>query len=264
VTIISRRTAAPLIPIFLALACSRPPPAGHHPAPAAPSHWGYEGHAGPEHWDDLEPAYAICEDGVRQSPIDLSVAVPGASAGYELAYAEHTPTLRNNGHTVQVDHPAGSTLTIGGNRFELLQYHFHTPSEHSLGGVRQPMELHLVHRGEGGALAVVGVLLAEGAHNAAYAPLLDNLPATAGEQRTLTTPMQADALLPDGGGALTGYRYAGSLTTPPCSEGVDWHVLPQPVELSAAQIAQFRRVFRQNSRPVEPLDGRMVVLELAQ
>jgi carbonic anhydrase len=247
--------------LVLAAACATPPPA--HPTPSGPPHWGYAGHGGPEHWGDLAPEFEPCEEGHTQSPIDLAGTTPGVSPGYAAAYAEHTPTLRNNGHTIQVGYPAGSALTIGAERFELLQYHFHTPSEHTVAGARYPMELHLVHRGPGGRLAVLGVLLREGAHNAAYAPLLENLPGVEGEERTAAASFRADALLPDAGRDLNGYRYAGSLTTPPCSEEVDWHVLPRPVELSAAQIARFRSVFPVNSRPVQPLQGRTVVRERA-
>jgi carbonic anhydrase len=238
--------------------CATP---GVQPAPAVHAHWSYEGEEGPSHWASLSPEFAVCGSGREQSPVDLALAPAEPGSAYRPAYAPGHPVLRNNGHTVQVDVPAGSAIDIGGETYALLQYHFHAPSEHTVGGVRLPMELHLVHRGSRG-LAVIGVLIREGAQNPAYAPLLDALPARAGEERQIAAEHRTETLLPAHEGPdWRVYRYPGSLTTPPCSEGVDWHVLAEPVELSGAQIEQFRRVFDANSRPVQPLRSRVVHLQ---
>jgi carbonic anhydrase len=250
-----RLPAATLTSLLLVGACA-PPVA--HPSTDGAAHWGYEGAEGPMHWAALSAGFATCASGRQQSPVDLSDPVAGTHPAYSVAYAPIRPTLRNNGHTIQVDYPEGSTLTIGGESFTLLQYHFHAPSEHTLNGRHFPMELHLVHRGANG-LAVLGVMIREGARNEGYAALLDNLPGGSGEQRPLAAEHRAETLLPAQIGGV--YRYQGSLTTPPCSEEVSWHVLADPVELSTEQIAQFRRVFAMNSRPVQPLAGRALRLE---
>lgn len=257
--------ASPLLVLLLGVGCA---PTAHEPArgPAhqtAP-HWSYQGADGPDHWAGLSPAFAPCASGHAQSPVDLAGAVTAAAREYRFDYAAQPPTVTHNGHTVQVNHPAGSTLTIDGESFALLQYHFHTPSEHTLDGVRHPMELHLVHRGDSG-LAVLGVLIRAGREHPAYGALSANLPTEAGEERAGVFPLNPLALLSAPGQALRSpvYRYAGSLTTPPCAEGVRWHLLAEPVELSAEQIARFQQAMGMNSRPVQPLHGRAVVLEAA-
>ena len=248
------RTSAWLLALLSLGACTRPET---HPSPHPAGHWSYDGESGPAHWASLSPDFALCEQGREQSPIDLTRAMAARSPGYGIQYAPIRPTLRNNGHTIQVDYPAGSTLRVGDEWLELLQYHFHTPSEHRIDGRGFPLELHLVHRGADG-LAVLGVLIREGRHNPDYAPLLDNLPASAGETRTLSIEHDARTLIP---AALGSYRYAGSLTTPPCSEGVRWQVVTDPVELSREQIEQFRRIFHANARPVQPLRGRTLTVD---
>jgi len=237
-------------------ACGHP---AAHPAPQA-VHWSYQAETGPEHWAELSPGFSPCAAGHQQSPIDLGGARPGASPGYDLHYAEAPAALRNNGHTIQVDVPPGSWISVGGHRFDLLQYHFHAPGEHRLGGRSFPLELHLVHRDSAGALAVIGVLIEEGEGNPGYAMLAERLPASAGEHADLPGPLNPRALLPQGE-RLRAYRYAGSLTTPPCSEGVRWHVLDTPVALSAGQIERFRAALHGNARPVQALHGRVVEVD---
>ena len=223
---------------------------------AAHPHWSYAGRDGPDHWGELSPEFAACSGGSRQSPIALSGAVTAPSAEYRMHYPAAATTLRHNGQTIQADVADGSPLVIAGEPYRLVQYHFHAPSEHVIGGERLPLELHLVHRGPRG-LAVLGVLIQAGRDNPAYQPLLDALPRRRGQERTLAGVLSPATLV---GPLDRVYRYAGSLTTPPCAEGVEWHVVAAPVELSEAQIARLTGVLGGNSRPVQPLNGRQVEL----
>ena len=159
----------------------------------------------------------------------------------------------NNGHTIQVNVDRGSGIVLDGTRYELLQFHFHHGSEHTVGGVRLPMELHLVHRSERGALAVVGVLLEEGAANATLTPIWERFPRRANWAAALPEAFEVAALLP---APRSAWRYRGSLTTPPCTEGVSWIVMTESVTLSAAQIAAFGAIHPRNFRPVQPLNRR--------
>jgi carbonic anhydrase len=166
----------------------------------------------------------------------------------------------NNGHTIQVNIPGAGTLTVGDDTFELAQYHFHAPSEHTIGGRHWPMEVHLVHKSPSGKLAVIGVLLEEGLPNPALEPLWSDLPKVEGAAHHFEKNVAAPAaLLP---ADRTAYRYAGSLTTPPCSEDVRWFVMRRPVAISAAQLAAFTAIVEPNNRPVQPLAGRPVVTDI--
>jgi len=219
-----------------------------------PPHWEYEGELGPEAWGKINPRYALCGEGRAQSPIDLTGAATLDLSDIVFNYAPSALTIFNNGHTVQANYNAGSSITYNENRYDLVQLHFHNPSEHSINGQRAAMELHLVHRDANGALAVVGVLLIEGeTDNAAFAPLFENLPAEEGEPTTLAQTIDALALLP---ATRTFYTYMGSLTTPPCTQGVRWLVLTEPVRLSAAQLEAFAELFPLNARPVQALNAR--------
>lgn len=218
-------------------------------------HWGYEGDEGPDNWASLSEAFALCGEGMAQSPIDITNATEADLADLEFSYGETAVNILNNGHTIQVNYDEGSTVTIDGTEYNLLQFHFHHPSEHTIDGEAFPMELHLVHADADGNLAVVGVMLAQGDEdNEAYASLWDVLPAeeTDGPVETEITLNVSD-LLPE---ERTFYHYSGSLTTPPCSEGVNWNVLTTPVMLSAAQVEAFMNIFELNARPVQPLNDR--------
>lgn len=225
-----------------------------HAADHAP-HWGYKGHHGAAHWADMDPAFETCAKGTRQSPIDISTTVKEALPALEVQYASTTITLVNNGHTVQVNVPAGSKLTVGDKTYELLQFHFHTPSEETVKGRHTAMVAHFVHKSAAGELGVVGVLIQPGRPNKAFEPVFAHLPRPA-EKITVEAPeIKLADLLPT---QLGYYAFEGSLTTPPCSEGVNWMVLKQPITLSPAQIKAFRRLFPANARPVQPLQGRVV------
>ena len=237
------------------------------PAAAAPE-WHYEGAEGPEHWGKLSAAFATCGEGRNQSPIDLANAQSATTeelrahfplADLRVAHHEHVADGINNGHTIQINYPDSETLNVGGVAYQLAQYHFHGPSEHTVEGKHFPMEMHLVHKSAGDQLAVVGVLIAEGGHNAAFDPVWANLPAQKGvETHYPKVKVDVDALLPAG---RTSYRYDGSLTTPPCSEGVSWIVMASPIELSTEQIAAFTHVIKDNSRPVQNLNGRTILTD---
>lgn len=215
---------------------------------AAP--WGYTGDTGPDHWAELSPDYAACSAGREQSPIDVPASAPVHSADIEFDYEPTALDILNNGHTIEVEYEAGSSITVEGKTFNLIQFHYHSLSEHTLHGGYFDMEMHLVHKSADGEVAVVGILLERGAENAAYAPVWDNLPAAWSEPEEIDgVHVNAQDLLP---ATRTYYRYNGSFTTPPCTEGVRWFMMSNSVELSDAQIDAFRAIFDNTYRPVQP------------
>lgn len=216
-------------------------------------HWTYEGEEGPEHWGELNPDYELCSVGEAQSPIDITEAQALNLTDIAFSYLPSALNIFNNGHTIQVQYDEGSSIVYNEIQYNLVQFHFHTPSEHTVNGESFAMELHFVHQDANGGLAVVGVLLREGAENAEYAALFDNMPATEGEPEPTELTINAASLLP---AEATYFTYGGSLTTPPCSQGVRWLVLTTPVEISAAQIEAFQAIFEMNARPVQPLNER--------
>jgi carbonic anhydrase len=233
-------------------------------------HWGYDEDDGPERWAELSPDWTLCAEGQRQSPVDLSGAVVGGSfslnrdykpAGLRATRNEHVVDVLDNGHTIQVTYDEGSTLEVDGLEFELLQYHFHSPSEHTIHGRHAPGELHLVHQSADGDLAVIGVLMRVGAHNPALALIVDNLPSEPGETVHLEhVTIDIDELLPTD---KRYYRYTGSLTTPPCWEDVRWFVMVEPIELSEEQKAKSSYGMIANNRPVQAQGGRRITIEEA-
>ncbi|MBL8134055.1 MAG: carbonic anhydrase family protein [Anaerolineae bacterium] len=221
------------------------------------AHWTYEGEEGPSHWGELEAEFALCSTGTTQSPIDIELNVGVNIDDIAFDYAGSALNILNNGHTIQVNYDAGSSITYGDVKYDLVQFHFHTPSEHTVAHEAAPMEVHFVHRSESGALAVVGVMLTEGeTANAAYAAVFDHLPAEESEATTMDAQVTALDMLPE---TRTFFTYAGSLTTPPCSEGVRWLLLDTPVQLSAEQIEAFKAIFELNARPVQPQNARDVI-----
>jgi carbonic anhydrase len=221
------------------------------------AHWGYEGAEGPIHWGELDPKWHSCADGRNQSPIDIQATVDADLPPLELHYAVGGDDEINNGHTVQVHYQPGSSITVDGRDYALKQFHFHAPSENHIGGREYPLEAHLVHADADGNLAVIAVMFEEGAHNHALATAWQDMPERPGTHHELLTRASAEALLPAERGY---YRFNGSLTTPPCSEGVVWLVMKQPVAAGADQIGQFARVMgHPNNRPVQPLNARVVL-----
>ena len=219
--------------------------------------WGYSGSEGPGHWGDLEPDFAACKTGHRQSPVNI---VSAQSADLPAIQFEYKPTalhIINNGHTIEINYAPGSFIRIGDKRYELKQFHFHHPSEETIKGKRYPMELHLVHSDAYGHAAVVSVLLEEGSANALIETLWGVAPKSAGPEKTHDN-VQIDVadLLPADRGYFT---FDGSLTTPPCTEGVRWFVLKTPVTISNKQMATFAAIYPYDERPTQSLNGRTVL-----
>lgn len=258
----------------LMMACDRPPPVheGETSAPKATvehvRHWGYGVDNGPAVWAELSDDFSLCRDGRKQSPIDLVDPTTTEHPGLEVQYRsaamriirhEHVVNVIDNGHTIQVNYDEGSTLTVGNKVLTLAQYHFHAPSEHTVDGRHYPMEMHLVHQGPSGELAVLGVLIEEGAHNAAFDPVWAALPDEIGEEMHLEdVQVNVDDLLP---ADRRTYRYSGSLTTPPCSEGVSWFVAVEPISLSAEQVSAFTAIISDNNRPTQPINERSLAVD---
>jgi carbonic anhydrase len=218
------------------------------------AHWSYEGDTGPAHWGELGGDNAVCGAGSQQSPLDLSGAVKADLPAIVTAWKKGGEIV-NNGHTIQVNVPPGSMLTRGGRRYELLQYHFHAPSEHRVEGKAFPMEVHFVHKTETGTLGVLGVFVESGAANATFAALAASFPAKEGGNAP------ADGIDPNGllPGDLGYWLYEGSLTTPPCSEVVEWMVAMQPIEVAAGDVSKFTDLYPRNARPVMA-DNRRFIL----
>jgi carbonic anhydrase len=223
-------------------------------------HWSYEGEEGPEHWGELADEYIMCSRGLNQSPIDLvsdlHADLPQLVFDY---YSKSVLDEVNNGHTIQQNIQPGSYLRIPdrGVSFALKQFHFHSPSEHTVNGESYAMELHFVHADENGAFGVVGVLIDEGAEHPVLSKMWSFMPENAGETSVQPIGIEETDLLPP---TREYFSYGGSLTTPPCSEGVKWMVLKTPIEASAEQIAIFKdRVGSATNRPVQPPNARVVI-----
>ena len=225
--------------------------ASQHTGPS----WGYEPHNGPGHWGTLDPAFSACAMGEEQSPIDLSAGRNADPLAIEFEYQRTRIAVENNGHTIQVNPDPGNAIVLTGVRFDLLQFHFHHASEHTVDGIQLPLEMHLVHRNDSGSLAVVGVLFEEGQANDALAPVWAHLPPDPAAPRVVPGELDPASLLP---ATRTTWRYRGSLTTPPCTEGVNWIVLNEPLTMSPEQIAAFGAIYPNNFRPVQPLGTRVL------
>ena len=221
------------------------------------AHWSYEGDGGPAKWGDLDAANKVCAIGSQQSPIDIGATVKSRLPVLKLNWAKGADTIVNNGHTIQLNFAEGSTLKLGDTTYKLVQVHFHRPSEHQIGGKNFPMEAHFVHRADSGGLAVVGVLMAEGRPNAAFGKIVATMPAKEGPAVKADAAIHPGALLP---AKLSYYRYEGSLTTPPCSEVVEWLVLTNPVQVAASDVASFAKLYPMNARPVQRDNRRFVLV----
>lgn len=218
------------------------------------AHWGYGGDHGPKSWGTMEPEFAACGLGKDQSPIDIRDAKVAALPALDMHYKASSAEVVNNGHTVQVNLADGGELDLDGVAYRLVQFHFHTPSEEKIDGKASAMVVHLVHMSADGKVAVVAALVREGKTNAALDPVLGKLPQAEGKKSTLASFNVGD-IFP---AHLGYYKYVGSLTTPPCTEGVRWQVLKEPIEASKGQIAAFRKLYPMNARPVQPVNGRTI------
>ncbi len=219
--------------------------------------WAYEGKEGPEHWGTLSKDFGSCESGRMQSPIDIAGGFAASGEPIEFDYNLTPLSIVHNGHTVQVNYGPGSSITVGGKRYELLQFHFHTPSEHAVGHARAAMEVHFVHKNAAGQLAVVGALMHAGVENIALREIWANMPKKAGPVKVNENVIvNGRDLLPRD---RSYYRYMGSLTTPPCSEGVNWFFLTQPITVSAEQVELFAKAVGANARPLQALNHRLLL-----
>lgn len=217
----------------------------------APMHWTYEGEEGPARWGAISPEFAACSNGKRQSPIDLVGGGEAALPAIGFDYHPGAVELLNNGHTVQATPSSGGRITVGGDEYTLTQFHFHHPSEHTVAGKRAPLEIHFVHKGARG-LAVVALLVDEGGSGR----VLSRLPQHTGEKVAIDGVFDPSTLLPT---ERSYYRYSGSLTTPPCSEGVLWLVLRTPITMSPDDLAAFAKLFPNNGRPAQPINDREIL-----
>lgn len=236
------------------------------PPSARPVHWGYSGDTGPSTWATLSPVYAMCGEGKHQSPINIVTSDVKGTANWStdykstallISHTEHMEDIVDNGHTIQITVDEGSTLTVEGKSYSLKQFHLHTPSEHTLNGKNQPMEMHMVHQSEDGSLAVLGVLFTEGkVPNADFAKIIAHLPNAKGETKHVADEnLELSVHMPKDNFA---YHYTGSLTTPPCSENVQWLVLRDQISLTKDQIEAFSSRIGPNNRPTHPLNDRVV------
>ncbi len=222
---------------------------------AEESSWSYEGATGPAQWGGLESAFVACSEGMQQSPIDLGAAFQARGGALSVDWRPTAAEVVDNGHTIQVDMAPGSSMQLDGREFSLLQFHFHLPSEHTVEGESIPMEVHFVHQAAEGDLAVIGVFMESGAGHDAIDQVWNAIPDSVGEPASLGD-FDPAALLPDG---LDHSRYAGSLTTPPCSEVVSWVVLDATISVSQAQLDSFADLYPMNARPVQALHRRFVL-----
>jgi len=218
--------------------------------------WSYEGSTDASQWGKLDPTFAACSTGHAQSPIDIKGAKAADLPVLKMDYQAVPLNIIDNGHTIQVNYPAGSTLTVGDHVYTLKQFHFHHPAEERINGKKFDLVAHLVHADAEGHLAVVAILFKEGAANAFLESLWKNIPTEAGKVMDVAgTTLNVKDLLPSN---LGYYAFAGSLTAPPCSEGVTWFVLKTTDTLSSDEVAAFAKHYPMNARPLQPVNGREI------
>lgn len=221
--------------------------------------WSYTGANGPAKWGTLEKAYALCKTGEQQSPIDISDAKArkGDLPSMLFNYKPSPLKIIDNGHTIQVNYAPGSYVSVEGRQYNLVRFEFHKPGEEKIDGKGHEMDVHLIHETSDGRVAVVAVSLDPGKENPLIKTLWANLPQVKDQERVVDNVMiNAVQLLPQDKGY---YTYAGSLTTPPCTEDVTWYVLKTPVQVSNDQIARFARMYPMNARPIQPFNSRDVM-----
>lgn len=220
------------------------------------AHWGYSGHEGPEHWGEIDPKYKPCSEGKNQSPVNLTGMIESDLSPIIIDYQSAGKEILNNGHTIQVNYKSGSTITVNGHKFQLKQFHFHSPSENRIEGRSYPMEAHFVHADKDDNLAVVAVMFVAGKENAELQKAWVYMPKNASQKYNLPASVDANLLLPRN---RDYYRFDGSLTTPPCSEGVLWLVMKNFVTVSEEQVRKFQHTMHHpNNRPVQPINGRAI------
>jgi carbonic anhydrase len=223
---------------------------------ALASNWGYSGHHGPENWGDLDKSYKSCKSGLRQSPIDISKRYIANLSELESEYKDislDNTNIKDNGHTIKVNYNVDDSFLIyEGAKYYLKQFHFHSPSEHTIDGVSYPLEIHLVHQAKDKSLSVIGIMAKEGNESMALNKIFHRIDDSKLKPETLN----AKELMPK---SLDYFAYNGSLTTPPCSENVNWIVLKEPIELSKEQIAHFNKYYKGNNRNIQTPNNRKVL-----
>lgn len=219
-------------------------------------HWGYEGEVAPENWGKLDSSYGLCSTGKNQTPIDISNTLDAEKPFIRFNYQNNGTEVINNGHTIQVNFQSGSSIVYRGTTYHLKQFHFHNPSENKIEGKSFPLEAHLVHADDNGNLAVIGVMFEIGKSNSTIANVWSKMPEQVDGKEVLTTPVNAKGLLPL---HRDYYRFNGSLTTPPCTEGVTWIVMKNHLFISWDQLQQFAHVMdHPNNRPIQPVNARII------
>jgi carbonic anhydrase len=227
------------------------------PQAAGKAKWAYSGDSGPQQWGSLDASYAACSNGKNQSPINLTRLTKSDLKPIVFSYKRGGGEILNNGHTIQVNYAPGSTISLDGKTFELKQFHFHAPSENTIEGHSYPLEGHFVHADTKGNLAVVAVMYKSVSPLTELEKAWKHMPKKAGGKSALPAAIHAGALMPSKRGY---YRFSGSLTTPPCSEGVRWLVMKNYKEISASQVEAFSHVMHHpNNRPLQPLNARTVL-----
>jgi carbonic anhydrase len=236
-------------------AMAEEPTAKQNRGPKETPHWDYAGAHGPAHWSKLDPAFSTCATGQRQSPINVTGGLQVEMEPVAFDYKPSRWAVVDNGHTLQVNLPPGNSIIAAGKTYELLQFHFHKPAEERVDGKGFAMVAHLVHKSADGKLAVVAVLMQPGAANGLVQSVWNNIPLEKNEPAEAAATMDVSQLLP---ARREFYTYMGSLTTPPCSEGVTWIVMKEPVQLAAAQVATFGKLYPMNARPIQARKGRTI------
>jgi carbonic anhydrase len=223
-----------------------------------PEHvWDYEQEQGPSHWGELKPEFAPCKTGHHQSPIDIGNVRKADLPAIEFDYKPSPLHIIDNGHTVMINYAPGSFISVGGKRYALKQFHFHRPSEEMINGKGYEMSLHLVHANPEGDTVVVAVLLEKGQQNPVVREVWNDLPKEKEKEEIFdNVQINATEVLPTDRGY---YTYAGSLTTPPCTENVTWFVLKHPVTISDEEIERFSRLYRHDARPTQPIYDRIIL-----
>ena len=221
------------------------------------SHWGYEGQEKPENWGKLSPEYSTCENGKNQSPINIDHVLKTQHENLTFSFETGKQEIVNNGHTIQVNVTGNNQLILDEQIFTLQQFHFHTPSENTIKGKHYPMEAHFVYKNKAGELTVVALMFNSGEANSEIEKAWQQMPAEVNNKIILDKTVDINTLFPK---KLDYYRFSGSLTTPPCTEGVRWIVLEQATTASDEQIQKFHSIMHHdNNRPVQPLNGRVIV-----
>jgi carbonic anhydrase len=238
---------------------------------ARPVHWGYTGDVDPSHWGSLSPVYAACGEGKGQSPIDIisksesgspNLSLDFKTTSLKIAHHEHVDDILDNGHTIQVTVEEGSSFTLNDKTYNLKQFHFHTPSEHTVDGKHFPMEMHWVHQSDDGSFGVIGILFEEGKANENFAKIIEHMPSLPGESSHFTdVKLDLNIHVPKD---ISAYHYIGSFTTPPCTENVEWLVLRNKFTMSKDQIAAFSSRLKNNNRPVQATNDRKLTIDKIQ